>query len=247
MSAGGGFGLPPSSNPKAAVILTVEGQIRDCNSGLEAQFDLAMLEALPKRQVKTQNPWEAGVATYEGVLLRDLLDTVEANGTVLRIAALNDYRADIDVADTQSIDVILAYKRNGEYMPVREKGPLFVVFPFSDEPSLAVKQRYRAVGLAGLADHGEVAGISHMSSSRTVQHGALEVLDGGSHRLPSSRLPLRPSSGFMVYAEISRPASRRRTMRAGPVFELGFEHQRLLLAAERVRAWRRSGSGATSI
>jgi hypothetical protein len=82
------------------------------------------------------------VATYEGVLLRDLLKTVEANGTVLSIAALNDYSADMDVADTQSIDVILAFKRNGKYMPVREKGPLFVVFPFSDRPSLKVQQRF---------------------------------------------------------------------------------------------------------
>jgi hypothetical protein len=128
--------------PGAAVVLRIEGQIRHCNSGFEVQFDLALLESLPKREVTTQNPWEEGTATYEGVLLRDLLKFVEANGTVLRIAALNDYSADMDVADTETIDVILAFKRNGEYMPVREKGPLFVVFPFSDQPSLGVQQRF---------------------------------------------------------------------------------------------------------
>ncbi len=128
--------------PSSAVILRIEGQIRHCNTGLEAQFDLALLKSLPKREVKTENPWVAGMATYEGVLLRDLLKFVEANGTVLKIAALNDYNAEIDVADVESIDVILAYKRNGEYMPVRAKGPLFVVFPFSDQPSLKVEQRF---------------------------------------------------------------------------------------------------------
>lgn len=128
--------------PKAAVILVVEGQITRCNSGLEAQFDLAMLETLPKTVVKTQNPWEPGVTTYEGVLLRDLLVFVDANGNDLRITALNDYRADLAVADTQSVDVILAWRRNGEYMPVREKGPLFVVFPFSESPALANEERY---------------------------------------------------------------------------------------------------------
>jgi hypothetical protein len=48
----------------------------------------------------------------------------------------------MDVEDTQSIDVILAFRRNGKHMPVREKGPLFVVFPFSDQPSLRVQQRF---------------------------------------------------------------------------------------------------------
>jgi hypothetical protein len=128
--------------PHAAVILSIEGQIGNCNAGFEVQFDLAMLESLPKRVVRTQNPWEERVAIYEGVLLRDLVEIVKANGTVLRIAALNDYSADIDVADTESIDVILAFKRNGKYMPVRERGPLLVVFPFSDEPDLKVQQRF---------------------------------------------------------------------------------------------------------
>jgi hypothetical protein len=128
--------------PRAAVILSIQGQIGDCNSGFEVQFDLALLESLPRREVRTQNPWKEGTATYEGVLLRDLLKFVKANGTVLRIAALNDYSADMKVADTETIDVILAFKRDGKYMPVREKGPLFVVFPFSDQPSLRVQQRF---------------------------------------------------------------------------------------------------------
>jgi hypothetical protein len=128
--------------PLAGVVLTVEGQIKHCNVGLEVQLDLAMLESLPQHRVTTENPWEDGIATYEGVLLRDLLTFVEANGTMLKIAALNDYSADIPVADVQSIDVILAYKRNGQHMPVREKGPLFIVFPFSDQPLLATEERH---------------------------------------------------------------------------------------------------------
>jgi hypothetical protein len=125
-----------------AVVLKIEGLVRHCNFGFEANFDLAMLESLPRREVRTENPWEEGTAVYEGVLLRDLLNSVEANGTVLRIAALNDYSAEMDVEDTETIDVILAFKRNGKYMPIREKGPLFVVFPFSDQPSLKVQQRF---------------------------------------------------------------------------------------------------------
>lgn len=128
--------------PAAAVILRIEGQIQKCNAGLEVQFDLALLESLPSREVRTQNPWEDGPQTYEGVLLRDLLDFAGANGTMLTIAALNDYSAEMTVADARSIDVILAYRRNGALMPVRRKGPLFVVFPFSDQPALKQEQRF---------------------------------------------------------------------------------------------------------
>lgn len=130
------------AQPAQRVILTVEGQIETCNNGLEARFDLAMLEALPKAVVKTANPWEPGIATYEGVPLAALLSAVQANGTVIRITALNDYRADMDVADAASTGAILAYRRNGAQIPVREKGPLFVVFPFTEHPFLLTEQRY---------------------------------------------------------------------------------------------------------
>lgn len=129
-------------SPKGDVILVVEGQIQACNSGLEVRLDREMIGALPKKEIKTQNPWEQGVVTYEGVLLRDLADYVKANGSILSLTALNDYRADISIEDVRNIDVVLAYKRNGVDMPVREKGPLFVVFPFTDQPELAVEARF---------------------------------------------------------------------------------------------------------
>jgi hypothetical protein len=128
--------------PKGPVILTVEGQISHCNEGLVVQFDMDQLEQLPRQTVTTENPWQDGAATYEGVLLRDLAAHVGARGRVLSIAALNDYSADIDIADTQTIDVILAYKRDGQYMPVREKGPLFVIFPFSGQSLPEIDKRY---------------------------------------------------------------------------------------------------------
>jgi hypothetical protein len=38
--------------------------------------------------------------------------------------------------------VILALKRNGEYMPVRDKGPLFVIYPFDSKPELKTQTYY---------------------------------------------------------------------------------------------------------
>jgi hypothetical protein len=128
--------------PKGEVILTIDGMINQCNQGLEVQLDKEMVEALPHKEITTDNPWDHGPSTYEGVLLRDLLDYVKADGTTLSFTALNDYRADMPLADAQKYDVILAYKRDGDYLSVRDKGPFFVVFPFKDVPELATEARY---------------------------------------------------------------------------------------------------------
>lgn len=128
--------------PKGEVVLTIGGMINECNDGLEVRLDKAMIQALPRKQVKTENPWDHGPLTYEGVLLRDLMKFVKADGKTLTVTALNDYRADIPLADMDKYDVILADSRDGVELPVRDKGPFFVVFPFTDVPELATEARY---------------------------------------------------------------------------------------------------------
>ena len=38
--------------------------------------------------------------------------------------------------------VLLALKRNGAYMPVRDKGPLFIVYPYDSSPELKHQKYY---------------------------------------------------------------------------------------------------------
>ena len=59
-----------------------------------------------------------------------------ATGQTLRIAALNDYAADMPAADAHDIPVILATRIGGAVIPVRDKGPLFVIYPFDEMPEL---------------------------------------------------------------------------------------------------------------
>jgi hypothetical protein len=40
------------------------------------------------------------------------------------------------------LTVILALKRDGEYMPVRDKGPLFIIYPYDNAPELRSQQFY---------------------------------------------------------------------------------------------------------
>lgn len=131
--------VPP---PKGEVILSIDGMINECNEGLEVRLDRAMIDAMPKKQIKTENPWDHGPSVYEGVLLRDLMKFVKADGKTATFIALNDYKADMPVADMDKYDVILAYRRDGVDLPVRDKGPFFVIFPFTDVPELATEARY---------------------------------------------------------------------------------------------------------
>ena len=65
-----------------------------------------------------------------------LLDAVGAKGTTLKVTALNDYAAEIPVEDFRKWPVILATRRDGAEMPVRDKGPLFVIYPFDVDKTL---------------------------------------------------------------------------------------------------------------
>ena len=122
--------------PKGPVILTVSGKITNSNGPAGVTLDAAMLGALPSRTTVASTPWYPQKTKFEGPLGAALLDLVGATGTVLRVTALNDYAVEIPVADLRKWPVILATKIDGKPISVREKGPIFVIYPFDDDPSL---------------------------------------------------------------------------------------------------------------
>lgn len=122
--------------PVGPVVLTVSGRVRQVNQGASAHFDMAMLEALQQQSTTTKTPWFAQARRFTGPLLRDVLALAGANGSMLRLIALNDYRVDMPMDDAQRHDVILARLIDDKPMPVRDKGPLFVIYPFDSKPEL---------------------------------------------------------------------------------------------------------------
>ena len=135
MPAGAAETLP---TPKGAVILTVSGKISATNAQGRADFDRAMLEGLGKATIKTSTPWTEGAPTFEGVPLARLLEAVGATGTTLRAVALNDYKSALPAKDAD-LGVLLALKMNGEPMRVRDKGPIWIIYPLDQNPALRNK------------------------------------------------------------------------------------------------------------
>jgi len=120
-------------SPEGDVILRVEGKITVTNAEDAAVFDRAMLEALGTETVKTTTPWHDGTVAFEGVPVEDLLELLGAEGKEVVAMALNDYSTVIPITDFYEHGVILALKRDGEYMPISDKGPLFIIYPYDGE------------------------------------------------------------------------------------------------------------------
>ena len=128
--------------PADKPILTVSGKISETNKDNTAQFDRAMLESLGTVTVETTTPWYNGPVKFEGVSLDKLMQQVGASGDRVAVVALNDYSSEIPMEDFAKYNVILALKRNGEYMPVRDKGPLFIIYPYDQNPEIKNQTYY---------------------------------------------------------------------------------------------------------
>lgn len=122
--------------PTGKVVLTITGKIAEKNSPRGAEFDMAMLEALPQKTFTTSTPWDRLPVKFSGPLLRDVLAAARAQGTALQAIAVNDYKTTIPVSDTTQFDMVLAHRMNGQPMPPRTKGPLFIVYPYDSRPEL---------------------------------------------------------------------------------------------------------------
>ncbi|HEX2552125.1 MAG TPA: molybdopterin-dependent oxidoreductase [Microvirga sp.] len=128
--------------PKDRPILEIAGSISTTNKDGAAVFDREMLESLGMETITTTTPWHKGQVTFEGVSMAKVMELVGAKGKTVKALALNDYVTQIPMEDFAKFGVILALKRDGEYMPVRDKGPLFIVYPYDSKPELKSQTYY---------------------------------------------------------------------------------------------------------
>jgi hypothetical protein len=136
--------LDPAEGP---VVLEVSGAIAESNRpDGTAVFDMALLERHGGRVLRTETPWTEGMAEFEGIDGRVLAELLGAEGETVVARALNDYQVEIPLSDFAEGRLMIAYRMNGETMSVRDKGPLWVIYPFSeDETYLSVTYQTRSI------------------------------------------------------------------------------------------------------
>jgi hypothetical protein len=123
------------------VALLVTGRVK---SG-SVRLSLADLKKLPQHSFVTNTPWTREPHMYAGPLLRDVLVAAGADlsATTIRAVALNDYQISIPLKDALSHPVIVAHQRDGKPMPVRDRGPLFIIYPFDSDADLQSTRFYQ--------------------------------------------------------------------------------------------------------
>lgn len=135
-------GAEPLPMPVGDVVLTVTGNIGNTTEDGAAKFDLDGLAALGTETFRTTTIWTDGKVEFRGVPLITFLSRVAAKGSILRIWALNDYTVDVPFSDAVEGGPMLAYEANGAMLSVRDKGPIWLVYPFDSDPDYQTEVIY---------------------------------------------------------------------------------------------------------
>ncbi|MFT6535657.1 MAG: hypothetical protein ACJAQU_000554 [Loktanella salsilacus] len=97
------------------------------------EFALEDLKSLPVSSFETTTIWTEGPQTFEGVSLSDLLAYLEVTDGTIRATAINDYSVTIPMSDATEDGAMIAYLNNKEPMSRRDKGPLWIVYPYDSD------------------------------------------------------------------------------------------------------------------
>lgn len=107
------------------------------HTGKKHELSREQLLQLPQTEITTALPWSEGESVYGGVTLQVVLEALELSmPPLVTIVALNDYKVAIPKEDFCDHQPIIAVKRNGQFMPVREKGPYWLIYPLSSKPEI---------------------------------------------------------------------------------------------------------------
>ena len=119
--------LGTSSSAEAQNLLSI---VNSKQSEYPIRLTDADLLALPQISFTTSTPWTETPLTFSGPALSSVLQKYNITEGQLNLVALNKYEIDIPWDYVEDSSPIIANRINGEAFTVREKGPLWVVFPF---------------------------------------------------------------------------------------------------------------------
>lgn len=121
--------------PEGEIVLKVTGNVEISNmDDGSAGFDMEMLRSFDPITYKTTTIWSEGEQEFTGVLLKDIYERIGVTGGDIEAHALDDYTVELPFEDAVEDGPILAYEQNGEEISIREKGPIWVIYPFDENP-----------------------------------------------------------------------------------------------------------------
>ncbi|ABF63694.1 oxidoreductase [Ruegeria sp. TM1040] len=124
------------SASEGEVVLTLK------NADQVHEFTVEDLRSIGEREIVTTTIWSEGEQSFVGVSLDRLLAETGVEGQTLEAAAVNDYAVEIPTSDAQPGGPIIAYMRNGNLMSLRDKGPLWVIYPYDSDVAFRTEEVY---------------------------------------------------------------------------------------------------------
>lgn len=140
-----GLGLCLSSAPAMAAglpLLTVS-----VDDALSRALSLQDLDALPQHEFVTTTQWTEGKVAFSGPSLKDVLGVVEAGDNpeeTIHLIAANQYEIVLDQNLMDNEIPIVATRMNDKTFGLRDKGPLWVVFPYDADAAYQKESVYSA-------------------------------------------------------------------------------------------------------
>lgn len=132
----------PLPAPHGPILLTVTGAIEITNSEKAARFDLNLLQTLPQVEYRTSTIWTDGEKVFAGVPLSALLKRLGVSSGRLKARAINDYTVEIPIDSLQDNAPMIAFSMDGAPMSRRDKGPLWIVYPYDSDPSFRTEVNF---------------------------------------------------------------------------------------------------------
>jgi len=98
------------------------------------------LDHLPQQSIETHSPYYKGSVEFSGPILADLLNSVAGgdieDNTRISLYALNNYFVHTTVGELKDVDALLATRKEGDRLSIRERGPYWVILPLSEREEL---------------------------------------------------------------------------------------------------------------
>jgi len=119
----------------AGGLIEISGRT-ELTSGGPVSLTIDEFEALaPPTIIKTSTPWHA-VTTFSGVSGVDFIRVTGATGQTIVARAANEYQTRIPLSDLTDLGVLFVTRMNGKRISLREKGPVFIIYPFDQNPEV---------------------------------------------------------------------------------------------------------------
>lgn len=122
------------------VLLTIFPSNPSQSAGVE--LDREQLEAFRQIEFETSTIWSEGVRSFSGPSLREVLIAAGITGGDINLTAENQYRTTMPWFVMNEDFPIIATRIDGETFSLREKGPLWIVFPYDADEKYRTEVMY---------------------------------------------------------------------------------------------------------